>query len=278
MTNMNNTALSITEAPSRFQNLEDMSVKELISGINKEDASVHLAVRDVLPQIERLINNIVERMKKGGRVFYLGAGTSGRLGVLDASELPPTYGVPPDLVIGLIAGGDVALRKAVENAEDDPDRAWEELEGFRINTSDTVIGIAASGTTPYVVGGIQKAREKGILTGCITCNPGSLLAKAAEYPVEAIAGPEFVTGSTRMKSGTAQKMILNIISTTLMIKLGKVKGNKMINMQLTNKKLLARGTLMLMEELTLDHDSAQELLLRFGSVKKALEGYSHENG
>jgi N-acetylmuramic acid 6-phosphate etherase len=278
MTNTNKTALSITEAPSRFQNLEDMSVKELISGINKEDASVHLAVRAVLPQIERLINNIVERMKKGGRVFYLGAGTSGRLGVLDASELPPTYGVPPDLVIGLIAGGDVALRKAVENAEDDPDRAWEELKGFRINTSDTVIGIAASGTTPYVVGGIQKARENGILTGCITCNPGSLLAKAAEYPVEAIAGPEFVTGSTRMKSGTAQKMILNIISTTLMIKLGKVKGNKMINMQLTNKKLLARGTRMLMEELTLDHDSAQELLLRFGSVKKALEGYLHENG
>lgn len=278
MTNTNKPALSITEAPSRFQHLEDMSVKELISGINKEDAGVHLAVRDVLPQIERLINNIVERMKKGGRVFYLGAGTSGRLGVLDASELPPTYGVPPDLVIGLIAGGDVALRKAVENAEDDPDRAWEELQEYKINTRDTVIGIAASGTTPYVVGGIQKARENGILTGCITCNPGSLLAKASEYPVEAIAGPEFVTGSTRMKSGTAQKMILNIISTTLMIKLGKVKGNKMVNMQLTNKKLLARGTRMLMEELSLDHDSAQELLLRYGSVKKALEGYLHENG
>jgi N-acetylmuramic acid 6-phosphate etherase len=266
-------AVSITESPSRFQNLEELSVMELISGINKEDSSVHAAVREVLPQIERLITCIVDRMKKGGRVFYLGAGTSGRLGVLDASELPPTYGVPPDIVIGLIAGGDVALRKSVENAEDDPNRAWEELQGFAINTTDTVIGIAASGTTPYVVGGIQKARENGILTGCITCNPGSLLAKAAEYPVEAIAGPEFVTGSTRMKAGTAQKMILNIISTTLMIKLGKVKGNKMVNMQLTNKKLVARGTRMLMEELSLDYETAQQLLLKYGSVKKATEGF-----
>jgi N-acetylmuramic acid 6-phosphate etherase len=264
-------AVSITESPSPFQHLDEMSVQELITGINKEDAHVHKAVRDVLPQIERLISGILERMKKGGRMFYIGAGTSGRLGVLDASELPPTYGVPQTLVIGLIAGGDVALRKAVENAEDDPNRAWEELRGFDAGNLDSVVGIAASGTTPYVVGGIQKARENGLLTGCITCNPGSQLAKASEYPVEAIAGPEFVTGSTRMKAGTTQKMILNIVSTTLMIKLGKVKGNKMVNMQLTNKKLVARGTRMLMDELLLDYDSARELLMQYGTVKKALE-------
>jgi len=265
--------LSITESPSRFQNLEKMPVKELISNINAEDAKVHAAVHEALPQIERLINCIVERMSKGGRVFYLGAGTSGRLGVLDASELPPTFGVPDNLVIGLIAGGDVALRKAVENAEDNPDRAWEELQSFRINQSDTVIGIAASGTTPYVIGGIQKARLNGLLTGCITCNPGSMIAKAAEYPIEAITGPEFITGSTRLKAGTAQKMILNMITTTIMIKLGKVKGNKMVNMQLTNNKLVIRGTRMLMEELSIDYDTAQHLLLKFGSVKKAMEGW-----
>jgi N-acetylmuramic acid 6-phosphate etherase len=267
----NKFVLSITESPSRFQNLEKMPVKELISSINEEDANVHVAVHEALPQIERLITCIVDRMKKGGRVFYLGAGTSGRLGVLDASELPPTFGVPEGLVIGLIAGGDAALRKAVENAEDNPDRAWEELQALHINRNDTVIGIAASGTTPYVIGGIQKARANGILTGCITCNPGSMIARAAEYPVEAVTGPEFVTGSTRLKAGTAQKMILNMITTTIMIKLGKVKGNKMVNMQLTNKKLINRGTRMLMEELSLDFDSAQLLLLQYGSVKKALE-------
>lgn len=271
-----NPVSSITESPSHFQNLEEMSVNELITGINKEDANVHKAIRDVLPQIEALITKIVERMQKGGRLFYLGAGTSGRLGVLDASELPPTYGVPYDRVIGLIAGGDTALRKAVENAEDDSCRAWQELQEYHITLIDSVIGIAASGTTPYVVGGIQKTRENGILTGCITCNPGSLLAKAAEFPVEAIAGPEFVTGSTRMKSGTAQKMILNMISTTIMIKLGKVKGNKMVNMLLTNKKLIKRGTRMLMEELSLDYESAQEILLKYGSVKRALEALNSE--
>ncbi len=263
--------LSITESPSRFQDLEKMPVKELISSINKEDALVHVAVRKALPLIEKLVTCIIDRMKKGGRVFYLGAGTSGRLGVLDASELPPTFGVPDNLVIGLIAGGDAALRKAVENAEDNPDRAWEELQSFNINRNDTVIGIAASGTTPYVIGGIQKARANGILTGCITCNPDSMIARAAEYPIEAVTGPEFVTGSTRLKAGTAQKMILNMITTTIMIKLGKVKGNKMINMQLTNKKLVNRGTRMLMEELSLDFDAAQQLLLEQGSVKKALE-------
>lgn len=263
--------LSITESPSRFGDLEKMPVKELIASINEEDARVHLAVRKALPMIENLITLIIERMKKGGRVFYLGAGTSGRLGVLDASELPPTFGVPDNLVIGLIAGGDMALRKSVENAEDNPDRAWEELEALKINQQDTVIGIAASGTTPYVIGGIRKARANGILTGCITCNPDSLIARTAEYPIEAVTGPEFVTGSTRLKAGTAQKMILNMITTTIMIKLGKVKGNKMINMQLTNKKLVNRGTRMLMEELSLDYETAHKLLLQHGSVRKALD-------
>lgn len=266
-----NVPLSVTESPSRFQNLEEMSISEIITGINREDAEVHKAIREVLPSIEILIQKVLEKMQSGGRLFYIGAGTSGRLGVLDASELPPTYGVDHGLVIGLIAGGDVALRKAVENAEDDPEQAWKDLQKYNIKDPDSVIGIAASGTTPYVVGGVKEARKQGILTGCITCNPGSLLAKAAEYPVEAVAGPEFVTGSTRMKAGTTQKMILNMISTTLMIKLGKVKGNKMVNMQLTNKKLVARGTRMLMEELSIDYESARELLLTHGSVKKALD-------
>jgi N-acetylmuramic acid 6-phosphate etherase len=262
---------NITESPSRFQNLQDMSVPELITGINKEDASVHKAVKEVFPQIEMLIQAILKRMVMGGRLFYIGAGTSGRLGVLDASELPPTYGVSHNLVIGLIAGGDEALRRSVENAEDDIMKGWEELKGYHINNKDSLIGIAASGTTPYVVGAVRQARKNGVLTGCITCNPGSILAKTSEFAVEAIAGPEFITGSTRMKSGTAQKMILNIISTTLMVKLGKVTGNKMVNMQLTNQKLIKRGTRMLMDELKLDYESAHELLLRHGSVKKALD-------
>jgi N-acetylmuramic acid 6-phosphate etherase len=211
-------------------------------------------------------------MLKGGRIFYLGAGTSGRLGVLDASEIPPTFGVH-DAVIGLIAGGETALRKAVEAAEDDPDKAWKELEIFNINTKDTVIGIAASGSTPYVIGGIQKARENGILTGCITCNPGSRVAEAAEHPIVVVVGPEFVTGSTRLKAGTAQKLVLNMISTTVMIKMGRVKGNKMVNMQLTNKKLIERGTRMIVEELNIQREAARILLLQHGSVKKALEFY-----
>lgn len=269
--------LSITESPSQFKNLEKMTVKQLITAINEEDAKVHVAVREALPQVEALVVRIVERMKQGGRVFYLGAGTSGRLGVLDASELPPTFGVPDNLVIGLIAGGDVALRKAVENAEDDPLRAWEELKSFNINQNDTVIGIAASGTTPYVISGVETARKNGILTGCITCNPGSKIAQVAEFPIEAIVGPEFITGSTRLKAGTAQKMILNMITTTIMIKLGRVKGNKMVNMQLTNSKLVIRGTRMLMEELGLEFDDAQELLIRCGSVKKAIDAWRSEN-
>lgn len=273
MTDSTKFTLSITETTSKFSNLEKMSVPELISSINREDAKVHRAVKKALPQIEQLVVRIIERMKEGGRVFYLGAGTSGRLGVLDASELPPTFGVPENLVIGLIAGGDVALRKAVENAEDDPAKAWEELKGLKVNPKDTVIGIAASGTTPYVIGGVQRAREAGLLTGCITCNPGSMIAQAAEFPIEVIVGPEFVTGSTRLKAGTAQKMILNMITTTIMIKLGRVKGNKMVNMQLTNSKLVARGTRMLMEELGLGQAEARQFLLEFGSVKKAIDAF-----
>jgi N-acetylmuramic acid 6-phosphate etherase len=270
--------LSITETPSKLRNLEKMSVAQLVTSINKEDAKVHKAVKKALPQIEQLVERIVERMKSGGRVFYLGAGTSGRLGVLDASELPPTFGVPDNMVIGLIAGGDTALRKAVENAEDDPEKAWEELQKFNIGNLDTVIGIAASGTTPYVIGGVRKAREAGLLTGCITCNPGSKIAETAEFPIEAIVGPEFVTGSTRLKAGTAQKMILNMITTTIMIKMGRVKGNKMVNMQLTNSKLVVRGTRMLMEELGLEQDAARELLLKYRSVKKAMDHFRLNSG
>lgn len=265
--------LSITESSSNFENLDKMSVKELLTNINQEDSNVHKAVRKAIPQIEKLISKIVLRMKKGGRIFYLGAGTSGRLGVLDASEVPPTFGVPDTMVIGLIAGGEVALRKAVESAEDDPNKAWKELEIFNINTKDTVIGIAASGTTPYVIGGIKKARENGILTGCITCNPDSKLVEVTEIPIVVVVGPEFVTGSTRLKAGTAQKMVLNMITTTVMIKLGRVKGNKMVNMQLTNRKLIERGTRMIVEELNIQREAARILLMQHGSVKKALEFY-----
>ncbi|MDG5800269.1 N-acetylmuramic acid 6-phosphate etherase [Marinilabiliaceae bacterium ANBcel2] len=266
--------LSITESPSQFSQLDKMSVNDLINAINQEDAKVHKAVEKVLPTIEKFIVLIVERMKKGGRVFYLGAGTSGRLGVLDASELPPTFGVPENMVIGLIAGGDVALRKAVEKAEDDPLQAWKELQGYNINKNDTVIGIAASGTTPYVIGGVDTARKNGLLTGCITCNPNSKIAKVADFPIEAIVGPEFITGSTRLKAGTAQKMILNMITTTIMIKLGKVKGNKMVNMQLTNQKLIKRGTHMIMEELKISYEDAHDLLIKCGSVKKAIDTWN----
>jgi len=265
--------ISITESSSNFDNLEKMTVKNLLLNINQEDSKVHKAVRKVIPHIEKLVKMIIPRMKKGGRIFYLGAGTSGRLGVLDASEIPPTFGVPGTMVIGLIAGGETALRNAVEAAEDDPEKAWKELEIFNINKNDTVIGIAASGTTPYVIGSIMKAREKGILTGCITCNPASRLAETAEIPIIAVVGPEFVTGSTRLKAGTAQKMILNMITTSVMIKLGRVKGNKMVNMQLTNRKLVERGTRMIVEELNIQREAAQILLLKYGSVKKALEYY-----
>ena len=266
--------ISVTESPSNFDNLDAMTVEELLIHINEEDSKVHLAVKESIPQIRNLVEQIEARMKRGGRVFYLGAGTSGRLGVLDASEVPPTFGVPDNMVIGLIAGGDTALRKSVEAAEDNPEKAWATLQGFNINKNDAVIGIAASGTTPYVIGGIMHARANGILTGCITCNPGSEIAQVTEYPVEAIVGPEFVTGSTRLKAGTAQKMILNMITTTLMIKLGRVKGNKMVNMQLTNKKLIERGTRMIVEELHIQTEEARRLLLIHGSVRKVIETFN----
>lgn len=272
--NNKETKMSVTETSSLYDNLESMSVRELLDNINHEDAKVHVAVNQAIPQIQKLVERTVARMKKGGRLFYIGAGTSGRLGVLDASEVPPTFGVPDNIVIGLIAGGDGALRKAVEAAEDHPTKAWDDLMKFNINSNDTLVGIAASGTTPYVIGGLKIAREHGVLTGCVTCNPNSKMAETAEIPIEAIVGPEFVTGSTRLKAGTAQKMILNMITTSIMIKLGRVKGNKMVNMQLTNKKLIERGTRMIVEELNIHRDEAKRLLLLYGSVKKAIENYA----
>ncbi|MBK3516729.1 N-acetylmuramic acid 6-phosphate etherase [Carboxylicivirga marina] len=274
MTSKKNKSISVTESSSHFDNLEKMTVEELITNINQEDANVHRAVQKALPQIKELAERIIKRMEQGGRVFYLGAGTSGRLGVLDASELPPTFGVPDNMVIGLIAGGDRALRQAVEAAEDDANKAWGELKEYKVDELDTVIGIAASGTTPYVIGGIEHARKNGLLTGCITCNPDSKVAAVSEFPIEAIVGPEFVTGSTRLKAGTAQKMILNMLTTTIMIKLGRVKGNRMVNMQLTNKKLVDRGARMIMDELKIPYEQSRDLLLKYGSVKKAIDAYN----
>ncbi len=262
---------SITESASSYNHLETMSARELLEGIHNEDKKVLPAVERVIPQIERLVNEIVPRVKKGGRLFYMGAGTSGRLGILDASEIPPTYGVGYDLVIGIIAGGDQAIRKAVESAEDDETLAWQELQKFNINALDTVVGIAASGRTPFVIGAVKKAREAGILTACITSNPDSVLSQQVDIPIEAVVGAEFVTGSTRMKSGTAQKLILNMITTTLMIQLGRVKGNKMVNMQLTNQKLIERGTRMIMEETGFSETKSRRLLLLHGSVSNVLK-------
>ena len=261
----------ITEQPSYFDHLEQMSVGELLRHINEEDKLVAEAVRKVIPEIQALVEAIEPRMKQGGRLFYVGAGTSGRLGVLDASELPPTFGLPPDIVIGIIAGGDTALRHAVENAEDFPEKGWQDLMAYSPTKLDTVIGIAASGTTPYVVGAVSEAKKNGLLTGCITSNPGTPLAATCEFPIETIVGPEFVTGSSRMKSGTAQKMVLNMISTSLMIRLGRVEGNRMVKMQLTNAKLVDRGTRMIQESLGLSYDEAQERLLEEGSVYKVLK-------
>ena len=266
----------ITESESLYDNLDQMSVRELLEGINNEDGKVAIAVGREIPKIEKLVTRIVERMRRGGRLFYIGAGTSGRLGVLDASEIPPTYGMPNTLVIGLIAGGDRALRNPVESAEDDLDKAWEELQQYHINTNDTLVGIAASGTTPYVIGALRKARSEGILTASISCNPDSQMAAEAEIAIEPVVGPEFVTGSTRMKSGTAQKMVLNMITTSTMIKLGRVKGNRMVNMQLTNQKLVDRGTRMIMEELRLDYEQSKNLLLLHGSVREAIDSYHRE--
>ena len=261
----------ITEQPSLYDHLEQMSVAELLQHINDEDQQVARAVRQSIPQIRALVEAIEPRMKRGGRLFYVGAGTSGRLGVLDASELPPTFGVPDNWVIGLIAGGDKALRHAVEKAEDIAEEGWKDLLAYQPTTDDTVLGIAASGTTPYVVGAVSQARAHGLLTGCITSNPHTPLAEAAAYPIETVVGPEFVTGSSRMKSGTAQKMVLNMISTSLMIRLGRVKGNRMVNMQLTNEKLVDRGTRMVQDSLGLDYDEARQRLLEAGSVNDLLE-------
>ena len=272
---LNTMFVKITEQPSLHDDLDKKEVSELLTEMNEEDQKVALAVKAAIPQITKLVEGIVPRMKRGGRIFYMGAGTSGRLGVLDASEIPPTFGMPNTYVIGLIAGGDVALRNPVEKAEDDPDRAWQELLEHNITKLDTVIGVAASGTTPYVIGALRDARKFGCLTASISCNPDSPVAQEAEIPIEAIVGPEFVTGSTRLKSGTAQKLICNMITTTTMIKMGRVKGNKMVNMQLSNKKLVDRGTRMLVEELGLEYDKAQHLLLLHGSVKKAMDAYKN---
>lgn len=265
--------MRITETSSRFNDLEKMSVGELLRNINQEDITVPIAVEKAIPQIEKLVSAIVEKMKAGGRLFYIGAGTSGRLGVLDASECPPSFGVPEDWVVGLIAGGDIALRKAVEFAEDDEQQAWTDLQVFNITSNDVVIGIAASGTTPYVVEGVKTARSNNLITGCITCNPDSPLAEQVHFPVEVITGPEFVTGSTRMKAGTAQKLVLNMISTSVMIQLGRVKGNKMVDMQLSNEKLIERGIKMIVDELKIETEKAARLLEEQGSVRKAIDWY-----
>lgn len=265
--------IKISEQPSLYNDLEKKSVHELLTEINQEDHKVADAVQKTIPQIERLVTGIVERMKRGGRIFYMGAGTSGRLGVLDASEIPPTFGMDPGWIIGLIAGGDYALRNAVENAEDDEAQAWKDLQQYNITSNDTVIGIAASGTTPYVIGALRDARAHGCLTAAITSNPDAPVSEVAEIPIEMIVGPEYVTGSSRMKSGTGQKLICNMISTSVMIQMGRVKGNKMVNMQLTNKKLVDRGTRMVVDELGLSYEEAKRLLLLHGSVKKACDAY-----
>ncbi len=262
----------ITEQPSPYRHLEKMSIADILVNINNEDKTVPDAIQTVIPQIEKLVSAISDKMLSGGRLFYIGAGTSGRLAVVDASECPPTFGVPYGLVIAVIAGGDDAITKAVENAEDDKLQGWYDLEKHNISENDVVIGIAASGTTPYVIGALEEAKKKGIITGSITNNPGSPLSLVADFPIAVEVGPEFVTGSTRMKSGTSQKLILNMISTAVMIQLGRVEDNKMVNMQLTNEKLVDRGTKMIMDKLALqDYEKAKALLLKYGSVKKAVD-------
>ena len=263
----------ITESDSKYQALEKMSVKQLLVNINTEDKTVPFAIEKVIPKIERMVTAIVKQLQNGGRLFYIGAGTSGRLGIVDASECPPTFGVTQGLVIGLIAGGDKAIRKAVEFAEDDTQQGWKDLQQHKITNKDIVIGIAASGGTPYVIGALQACNKNGITTGCIVCNAKSAVAKAAKYKIEVIVGPEFVTGSTRMKSGTAQKLILNMISTSVMIKLGRVAGNKMVDMQLSNNKLVDRGTQMVACELNISYQQANKLLLKHKSVRNAITFY-----
>ncbi len=259
-----------TEQESHYDDLEKMPLAQLLASINKEDMTVPLAVEKALPNIEILVDQAVKSLKSGGRLFYIGAGTSGRLGIVDASECPPTFGVPHDLVNGIIAGGDKAIRKAVENAEDDAAQAWIDLQENEVKKGDVVIGIAASGTTPYVIGGLEKCNASGIVTGCITCNAGSPLSQVAQFPIEVVVGPEFLTGSSRMKAGTAQKLVLNMISTATMIQLGHVRGNKMVDMQLSNDKLVDRGTKMIMESTGVTYEEANRLLLSQGSVRKAV--------
>jgi len=266
--------MSITESPSNYSDLEKMNIHDLLVNINREDMRVPHAVKNAIPQMEKLIPRVVEKMMEGGRLFYVGAGTSGRLGIVDASECPPTYGVPHGLVIGIMAGGDQAIRKAVEFAEDDSELSWKDLQEYEISPRDVVIGIAASGRTPYVIGAVERARKEGLVTGCITCNLNTKLAATSEYPIEVIVGPEFVTGSTRMKAGTAQKLVLNMISTSVMIKLGRVKGNKMVDMQLSNTKLIERGTRMIMEELGISREDAAKMLMQYGSVRNAVDAYN----
>ncbi len=265
-----------TEEDSYYNHLEKMSISELLNNINSEDKTIPLAVEKVLPEIEKLTQIVIEKLKNEGRLFYIGAGTSGRLGILDASECPPTFGVSHELVVGLIAGGDAAIRKAVEFAEDSETQGWKDLQKFNISEKDFVIGIAASGTTPYVISALQKCNDNNIKTGCITCNQGSPLSKTAKYPIVVLVGPEFVTGSSRMKAGTAQKLVLNMISTTTMIQLGKVKGNKMVDMQLSNNKLVDRGAKMIMDALQISEEKAIKLLLKYHSVRNAIANYSDD--
>lgn len=270
--------INVTEQASNYRHLDTMSVMDILTNLNNEDKTVPYAVEKAIPQIEKLVTIIADKMLAGGRLFYIGAGTSGRLGILDASEIPPTYGMPYGVVIGLIAGGEEAIQKPVEMAEDDEEQGWSDLDKHFVNDKDVVIGIASSGTTPYVIGALRKCRERKIITGCIVCNPGSPLAEHADHPIEVIVGPEFVTGSTRMKSGTAQKLVLNMISTSVMILIGRVEDNTMVNMQLTNNKLVDRGTRMVMDKTGIsDYEAAKNLLLTHGSVKKAIESISADH-
>ncbi|RFM28937.1 N-acetylmuramic acid 6-phosphate etherase [Deminuibacter soli] len=269
---MSQQLIRVTEQTSNYHHLEKMSISEVLVNINKEDSTVPVAVAKAIPQIEKLVGAISDKMLAGGRLFYIGAGTSGRLGVVDASECPPSYGVPQGLVVGIIAGGETAIRQAVEFAEDNYEQGWADLQQYDITDQDVVIGIAASGTTPYVIGALEKSRANGIVTGCVVCNPGSPIAAVADFPVEVVVGPEFITGSTRMKSGTAQKLVLNMISTTVMIQLGRIEDNKMVNMQLSNEKLIERGVKMVQEQLPqLDYEKAKSLLLQYRSIKKAVD-------
>jgi len=266
-----------TEQDSNYNHLEEMTISDLLSNINNEDKTIPIAVEKALPQIEKLVGIIVKKLKAGGRLFYIGAGTSGRLGILDASECPPTFGVSHHLVIGLIAGGDSAIRKAVEFAEDSMTQGWEDLKTYEISNKDVVIGIAASGTTPYVISALKNCNDNNIITGCITCNKNSPLARTAQYPIEVIVGPEFVTGSSRMKAGTAQKLVLNMITTTAMIQLGHIKGNKMVDMQLSNNKLVDRGTKMIMSELNISEEEAKTLLNTHKNIRSAIKNYNNGN-